>query len=107
MENNNNNETKPQPVFFKDAKFMFSAFLAGTGAMLWIMNFVFSPLTVVKQDIALIRQDINTIQLNHEKGMENALKELADMEREEMQQRDTIITLQKEMIRLQTIHGLK
>ena len=69
-----------------------------------MMNFVFSPINGVKTDIALIRSDINTIQLNHEAHMQTALQEIADLKRSDVEMDQRLEKQNEAIIRLLTIH---
>lgn len=55
----------------------------------------------VKTDIALIQQDINNINMNHEAHIQDILQEIKEMKQIAIQQSNQIIDLQKQVIVLQ------
>lgn len=106
MDSNNNNLTeKIEKKFLQDYRIVVSAFLAGSGILMWVLLYVFNPMSAVQKDIALIQKDIAVINLNHEQHIQDILTQLKDL-KEDNKSLDEKLDLQQQAItRLLQIHN--
>lgn len=78
-----------------DTKTVMSVFMLGSGAVLWVTNWVFNPINDVKTDIALIQKDIEIINTNHEAHIQDMLTEIKKIKEDEViLEKDLAITNQ-------------
>lgn len=80
------------------SKMTLSAFLAGTGIILWMVSVVFSPMNAIKTDIALIQKDISTINSNHLTHLQKYAEEIKDIKQRQSSEDQEIIELQKQIL---------
>lgn len=73
-ENNNNTAEKFRKVLFNEVTFIASIIAIVIGVVLFIMG----PDAELQQDVALIKQSINTIETNHLIDLEADIKENKD-----------------------------
>jgi len=79
-------------IFF-DPKTLMSAFMAGSGVILWVVSFVFNPINTVKTDIALIQKDIQIINTNHLSHIQDIVARLEKIKEDEVKiEKDLAIT---------------
>lgn len=93
----NGTENKVWTILGNRGRLLLEAFLLGTGLMLWVGVYLFSPINEIKTNIALIKQDINTIQLNHEQHIQDIYTQILDIKKGDALQ-DIAITKQNESI---------
>ncbi len=112
MENNGNGinwkkedgDRRTRQTFWTEGKIVLSIFIAGIGLMFTIFNIFLNPIKEVQKDIALIQQDINTIQLNHEQHIQDILSQIKDLKEKEGEQDKQIQAALNSLIRLETMH---
>lgn len=66
----NSNNNTPRSIFRKEGKYILAIFLAAVALFTWIASNFFSPLTEMKQSMALMERDIAEIKENHLKHIE-------------------------------------
>lgn len=93
-------EDKVEMKFSKDYKTILSAFMAGSGLLMWILLYVFNPMAEVKTDIALIQKDISNINSNHEQHIQDIMQNIKEMKEEDKELRDKLDIQQQAIIKL-------
>ncbi len=106
MEQPNNINEKIEKKFLQDYRLIISAFLAGSGLLMWIMLYLFNPITTIQKDIALIQQSIDNINTNHETHIQDILQQIKEMRMNDDAQDAKLDTQQQAIIKLLTIHKL-
>ena len=93
MEKDSSNiSEKIKSVLTTEVKFIIVVLSFGLG--------VVAPYYQMKEDIALIKKDISTINANHEVHIQDIMQSLKDIQEDQTVQNDKIITLQESVIRL-------
>lgn len=93
-------EEKVEKKFLQDYRIVLSAFMAGSGLLMWILMYVFSPIAQVKTDIALIQKDISTINSNHEAHIQDILKNIEELKKQDKALDDKLDLQQQAIIKL-------
>ncbi len=91
---------KIEKKFYQDYRIVISAFMAGTGIVMWILMFVFNPMSKVTTDIALIQKDISIINLNHEAHIQDILKNIEELKKQDKELDDKLDLQQQAIIKL-------
>lgn len=102
--NNNGLNEKIEKKFFQDYRIVISAFLAGTGILMWVLVYVFNPMASVQKDIALIQKDISVINSNHEVHIQDIMQQLKEIQLENKRLDEKLDTQQQAITRLLQMH---
>ena len=99
-----NDEFKIRDTWFQEYKLVISAFLAGTGIIIWLYNIFMSPIKSLEVQFIKLQAQVDIIQNNELVHLKDNILALTASQ---LKQQEKIDSINEGVIKLLQLHGVK